>query len=264
MALSGEQWLQTQFFPVVDSLPAASSWASQPSSSASQPSSSASPLAAISAIAAIRLLGAVDALVAVGVLDDEQQRRCRAAMEPKGVTSEEVTVSSFSLVSGFAQASGGEAAPKPVDQPDRIVRVLADGHVFGLVDGEQAVLICVEVWQRSVRASFLIAVSPAAEHERSARTRQMRDWFLKKQAGEATDADRPAMSTAQRHPGAAASWLLDADGQSTQGAVVAGQGGSDWWRVDVQWDVAVGENCRELHVSATEDRRLIGRSVLGW
>jgi hypothetical protein len=260
MALSGEQWLKTHFFPVVDSLPATS--ASQPSSS--QPSSSASPLAAIRAIAAIRLLGAVDALAAVGVLDDEQQRRCRAAMEPKGVTSEEVTVSSISLVSGFAQASGGEAAPKPVDQPDRIVRVLADGHVFGLVDGEQTVLICVEVWERSVRASLLIAVSPVAEHERSARSRQMRDWLLKKQAGEATDENRPPMSTALRHPGAAASWLLDADGQSTPGAVVAGQGGSDWWRVDVQWDVAVGESCRELQVSATEDGRLIGRSLLRW
>jgi hypothetical protein len=58
--------------------------------------------------------------------------------------------------------------------------------------------------------------------------------------------------------------MLDAGDVSKEGHVAAGQGGGDWWRMDVQWDVAVPEDCAELIVSATEDGRVVGRSALSW
>ncbi|MDX6198611.1 MAG: hypothetical protein QOJ79_1762 [Actinomycetota bacterium] len=252
MVLSAEQWLQTHFFPLVDSLPAPAD---------ADPSS---PTTALAVIAALRLSGAVDALAAVGALDVDQQERCRAALEAKGVSSAKVSTSSVALFSGLVEVRGNRPEPEPDPRPDRLVRVLGDGRVFGLVEGEQAVLIAVEVWERSVHADFLIAVDPAAHEVRDERARLMRDWLQKKHAGEATDADRPLVSMAMSHPGAATTWLLEADGRSVEGRVASGQGGQDWWRLRVQWDVAADDSARELVVSGTEEGRVIGRSVLAW
>ncbi|MDT7538734.1 MAG: hypothetical protein QOI82_2319 [Actinomycetota bacterium] len=251
MALSAEQWLQTHFFPVVASLP--------------DPATvdTSSPTTALAVIASMRLLGAVDALVAVGALDAAQEQRCRKALEPKGVTTKEWTVTVSGFVSGLAQTPPSPAEAEP-HQPDRLVRVLGSGQVFGLVEGEQAVLVAVELWERTVHADFLIAVSPTAEAARADRGRQLRQWVAKKQAGEVTDADRPPMSGAMAHPGSATTWLLDAGGASVEGNVVAGQGGGDWWRLRVQWDVAASEATEELVISGTEQSRVIGRSALVW
>ncbi len=254
MALTGEQWLRTHFYPAVASLPTVS---------ASDPGSGASPL---TAFAATRLLGAVDALASVGVLDHEQQERCRAAMELKGVTSERVTVNSFEFVSAIAGTAADGPGPPPVEEPDRLVRVLGDGRVFGLVGGEQAVLSCVEVWQRSVRGSFLIAASPSIASAQLDRSRQVREWLAHQQVGEGSDGIRPPMPAPVAHPGSDATWLLDFDGSPKVGAVVAGRGGSriDWWRIDVEWPLTLGEDCRELQLSATEAGRVVGRSTLRW
>jgi hypothetical protein len=255
MALSGEQWLQTQFFPVVDALPAPSEVTAEPSS----------PTAALTVIASVRLLGAVDALVAVGALDAEQHERCRQALEARGVTSTKVEHRSVSFVSGLVAARSERRDAEPEPGPDRLVRVLGDGDVFGLVEGEQAVLIAVEIWGRTVHADFLIAVDPARDEARAERARQMHEWLAKKQAGEATDADRPLpMATAMTHPGATTTWLLEAGGASVEGRLVAGQGGGEWWRLGIEWDVAVEDNAGALDISAKEDGRIVGRSTLRW
>jgi hypothetical protein len=248
MALSAEQWLQTHFFPVVASLP-------DPATG-----DTSSPTTALAVIASMRLLGAVDALVAVGALDAEQEQRCRKALEPKGVTTTQVRSQAVGFMSALSRVRepGEEVEP---DQPDRLLTVLGSGQVFGLVEGEEAVLIAVEVWERTVHADFLIAVDPAVAEVRAERGRQLRDWFAKKQAGEATDADRPLMATGMTHPGAATTWLLDAGGASVEGNVVAGQGGGDWWRLRVQWEVAAGKE-GALVISAREDGRIVGRVEL--
>ena len=116
MALSGEQWLETHFFRVVDALPAPSEENPDPSS----------PTAALTVFATMRLLGAVDALVGVGALDAEQHERCRKALEPKGVIPSEWTVHSTSVLSGFVDERGSRGKAKPKPGPDRLVRVLGD------------------------------------------------------------------------------------------------------------------------------------------
>jgi hypothetical protein len=250
MALSAEQWLQAHFFPVVESLPAAGD------------ADPTSPATALAVIASMRLQGALDALVAVGALDDEQEARCRKALEPKGVTTKQWTATSVGFMSGLVQSRGAgtEVEPEP-EQPDRLLRVLGSGQVFGLVEGEQAVLIAVEIWQRSVHADLLIAVEPGSDEARLERARQLREWFTKRQAGEVTDADRPPMSTAMTHPGAATTWLLDVGGTTAEGSVVAGQGGGEWWRLRVQWEVAA-EHQAVLVISAREAERIVGRAEL--
>jgi hypothetical protein len=250
MALSAEQWLETHFFPVVESLPAAGT---------ADPSS---PATALAVIASMRLQAALDALVAVGALDDEQEARCRKALEPKGVTSTQVTSRAVGFMSGLVQLRGAGDAGEPEPQhPDRLVRVLGSGQVFGLVEGEQAVLIAVEIWQRTVHADFLIAVDPGSHEARLERGRQLREWFTKRQAGEVTDADRPPMSTAMTQPGSATTWLLDVGGTSEEGRVVAGQGGGEWWRLRIQWEVAA-EHEAALVISAREAGRIVGRAEL--
>jgi hypothetical protein len=254
MTLSAEQWLQTQFFPVVDALPAASD----------EPADPSSPTAALRVIATLRLSGAVDALVEVGALDADQHERCRTALESKGITSTEVTSRSVGFVSGLVQAHGSRPSPEPDPEPDALVRVIGHGHVFGLVEGEQALLIAVEIWKRAVEADFLIAVDPGMHDARAERGRLLQDWLAKKQRGEATDADRPPMATVMAHPGAATTWLLEAGEASAEGHVASGQGGGDWWRLRVRWDVAVDEQAGGLVLSGAEDGRVIGRSALAW
>jgi hypothetical protein len=251
MALSGEQWLQTHFFPVVDSFPAAT---------AAPGDGPASPLMAF---AALRLLGALDALADTGVLDAEQQQRSRSALEPKGVTTKQWEVRSVGLMTAaLATHPYGEAAPPA--EPDRLVRVVGDGRVFGIIDGEQAVLTSLEIWQRHVRASFLIATSPSGESERLERSRELREWIARRQSGEATAADRPPMPARPTHPGSDATWLLASGDTSTEGTVTAGHGGGEWWRMDVTWDVTAAEELGALEVSATEDGRVVGRTLIRW
>ncbi|MDT7571757.1 MAG: hypothetical protein QOE05_1931 [Actinomycetota bacterium] len=254
MALSAEQWLQTHFFPVVESLPAPGE----------VEQSASSPTAALAVISAMRLSGALDALVAVGAVDAEQHERCRSALAAKGVTSERVSHRAIGFVSGLVRARGSRGHAEADTSPDRLVRVLGDGHVFGLVEGEQAVLIAVEIWERTVHAEFLIAVDPAAEEARSERGRELADWFARKQAGEVPEGDRPPMPSAATHPGATTTWLLEVGGSSVEGRVAAGQGGGDWWRLGIRWDVAVGHEPDRLVLSATEQDRVVGRSTLSW
>jgi hypothetical protein len=252
MALDGEQWLRTHFFPVVDSLPAPGD------------SDSAPPSKAVAAFAAIRLLGAVDALTEVGVLDEEQQGRCRAALEPKGVTrTKQFAVQSIGVLTATTQDSGG-AAQQHEELPDSLVRVIGSGQLFGLIDDEQAVLLCTEVWRRTVRASFLLATSPVAEAERIDRHRELREWFAKKQAGEVDDGERPPMSAGMRHPGSGATWSLRTPEGVTEGRMASGSGGGEWWRVDIEWQVALPTECREVEISATEESRVVGRATVAW
>ena len=254
MALSGDEWLEQHFFPVVDSLPSVDKV---------DPTSRET---AFAAFVAFRLLGAVDALAQVGVLDDEQEERCRSVLAQKGVTTSRerhVAVRSFHTLATGTVVVGEEAEREP-QEPDRLVRVLGSGQVFGLVDGEEAVLVCVEVWQRTVRASLLLAVSPEAEHARRERARELQEWLAKRHAGEIAAGEHPPMASRLSHPGAATTWLLDAAGRPVEGRVVQGNGGTTWWRVDVEWPLAVPEDCRELDISATEDGRVIGRATISW
>ena len=95
MALSAEQWLQTQFFPLVESLPAPA-----------EAEQASGTMAALAVISAMRLSGALDALVAVGVLDDEQHDRCRKALAAKGITESKVSHRSVAFVSGLVAERG--------------------------------------------------------------------------------------------------------------------------------------------------------------
>lgn len=243
MALTGDQWLAREFFPVVSSMSVS-------------PDDQPEQMKVLHAIIGLRLMGALDALSSVGALTTEQESRCQAALEAKGLKEEKRVITSFAtLVTGTATIGSTQDA----ETGDRLQKVIAVHRVLGLIDDEPCVLTALEVWQRTVHAHLLLEVGTQAEAEQHQHARELTEWIRAREAGEATDADRPSLGLTHGFPGQSVSWVLEAAGQRTHGRLTSGHGGGPYRRLEIEWDVTLPEDCSEVVVIAEDSDQVTGR-----
>ena len=243
VALTAGQWLEREFFPVLSSTPGLTD---------EQPEE----MKVLQAVIGLRLMGALDALSAVGALTAEQQSRCQAALEAKGLKEERRVITSVgTLVAGTATIDSGEDAT-PVD---RLQRVVAVNRVVGLIEDEPCVLTALEIWQHSVHAHLLIDVGPQAAAEQHRHAAELTEWIRARDAGETTDADRPSLGLPHGFPGRSVTWVVEAAGRRARGRLMSGHGDSQFRRLEIAWDLTLPDDCTELVLIAEDGDQVTGR-----
>lgn len=215
MPKTGDEWLATSFRPLVEALP--------------DDGAEGDPeLRPVRAVVLLGMQGAVDALLATGVLTEDQAEECWAALAPKGLTrerSERVAVSFFSATSAVASTAGPRVEPV-------LQTVVGVNRVIGLVADEPVLLVSVEVWSHQVLAHLLLTTATPIDHEHL------------------------------RHPGQGLLWTLTADGASVEGRVTSGHGTGNRYRLALGWDVELGPDCSHLELTITEKDRVVGRTTV--
>lgn len=251
MALTGEQWLDREFRPVVASM-----------SPAGKESAESSRV--LQAILGLRLLGALDALSAVGVLSEDQQAQCRSDLEGKGLTETRSHVTMTSMAWASAIVTGRSEAEDPATpqvERDQLREVVAVNKVLGLIEDEPCLLVSLELWSRSVRAHLLLDVS---EHTKAQQTAvlEMGRWARDRANGDEHEADRPAHLAHMGYPGGGVTWELEVNDLVSVGSLVSGHGGGDQYRLEISWDAVVPDDCEEIVVQARDGEQITGRVTI--
>jgi hypothetical protein len=165
------------------------------------------------------------------------------------VKREHKTISFSSVVSGVVTVQGDEGGEQPATGKDRIRQVVAVNEVFGRVHDQACILTVVEIWDRHVRAAFLAEIGDRERADREEFHRALGEWMRAKRRGEATEADRPDMARAHGFPGMSVTWVVEGAGVRSERRGATGQGGEDWQRLEVEWDLALPDRCDELVIS---------------
>jgi hypothetical protein len=244
VAMSGEQWLERVFRPVVQQV--VSLRESQPDDTLPQ--------------WAVRWLGArlasqVEALKDTGVLSEDQERAARDSLDTAGMLPETRSQSQWSSSTAFvAMARRGEEPQIPdglapvVTGPAELVGVLAGPRVLGMLDGRALTLVCVELWSHEVAVDLFTETSAEFRAERGHHERAREDAIRRERRGEAVDVPR------RRHPDSPLGqlrWQLsDARGTEYHRAGGSGQTSHDLDRIRIVWRPAAPPGVRLLTLTA--------------